>query len=770
MKANGFVFVLSGMIGVLIPSHPLFAFVFMLLLIFLLMKIKSKRLIVLCIAVLLLFTFRSYLAFTMNVSKLSGDEDSFYGKIITLPNVDGNHLTFQLRLPSNEKLQVRYYIQSREEKEALAHLKPGMVCHFSGNLQSPDGKRNPGGFDYKKFLNQQAIYWIASPNRLPFCKISSLTFFDRLKQYRQSGINKIEKHFSPESSGIAQALIFGERKGMDNQILEAYQSLGLVHVLAVSGLHVGVIVIFLFWFFIRFGLTREKAAICLLVFLPIYVVLTGAAPSVLRAALMAGAILAAYHLKEKFHPLDTISFAFLAILLFHPYFLFHVGFQLSFIISFSLIVSAKTISKYFYSNVSRLIAISVVAQLSATPILIYYFYQFSLWSLLVNVLFVPLFSSVLLPLSFLSFIVSLFSPFLAAPFIFIFEMLINFVHWSLHLVQRLPFASFTIGQPLPIYIVLYYASIFYGFIQMERQNRLTRSAYRCFIPLFVFASIQLIFPYANPYGKVTMLDVGQGDSILIELPFRKGVYLIDTGGSVFFGEEEDWQIRKNRFDVGKAIVLPALQAKGIRSIDKLILTHGDADHIGGAWALFDEVKIKQIVYGKSEKYEEEEKRLIQKAAAIGIDIAFVEEGMQWKEAGTNFYILGPKENEPSKNNRSILIYTKLGGLSWLFMGDAEEESELRVLHRYPNLNTDVLKVGHHGSKTSSQEPFINSINPKIALISVGKSNLYGHPSEEVIERLAQKNITIFRTDKNGAISYVFSNDKRYFRPTLENEK
>lgn len=759
---RGFGLALSGLIGALLIHQPYLSLFFVFVLLFIIFKEGNKRFVLLLLVICLLFVFRAYAIERMNVSNLTGEETSLSGKIVSLPTIDGNYLSFQLQL-HNETVQTQYRIKTKEEKSLLQALQPGMTCSLKGKLKEPKSKRNPGGFNYKEFLRQQNIHWLFTPQEFLHCVNQRLTIFDYMKQYRQKGLMKIEERFSHPSIGIVQALIFGEREEIDNDALAAYQILGLVHVLVVSGLHVGVILAFLFWSLIRLGLTREKATIGVLLFLPIYVLLTGAAPSVLRASIMAAFVLLAFLLKRNISPLCSISIAFLLLVFYNPYFIFHIGFQLSFIISFGLLLSSELLVKVFKHTVSRLIALSFIAQLISFPIILYHFYHLSVISFLVNAVFVPIFTMVILPMTFFSFFISLVVPSVAKPFLIIHDKVITIVHASLQFIENLPFASITLGQTNEIFICIYYAAIVFLLIHIERVKKVSLTSIRYALPLGFLFLFQFSLPYLSPYGHVTIIDVGQGDSILIEFPFRKAVYLIDAGGLVSFGNEEDWQVQKNNFDVGRDIVVPVLNAKGIRTIDKAILTHGHYDHIGGFQAVSDNVKVKEMMYGKTDKLEEDEKQFLNEAHLKNLKITFVARGAKWTKAGYPFYILGPTGTESSKNDRSIVLSTQLGGLTWLFMGDAEQEAESNLLKYRSHLQADVLKVGHHGSKTSTSDELLQHVNPKVALISVGESNTYGHPHEEVITRLQENGIVVLRTDEHGSIEFKFTRNNGGFK-------
>ncbi|HEX7063855.1 MAG TPA: DNA internalization-related competence protein ComEC/Rec2 [Bacillales bacterium] len=695
-----------------------------------------------------------------NVTLLSPKQTQFVGTIASLPELDGDQLTFQMKLASGEEVRVTYYLQRKSQVSPIRRYRFGMICSFPGKLAKPPGASNYYAFDYRKYLYRKHIHWQVTPDSLSgsTCRDTEYSLYDRIQHWRGAGIRWVESRFPTDIRGISEALLFGWRSNVSEDLLQAYRNLGLIHLLAVSGLHVGLVVGALYFLMIRFGITRERGLDLLFLLLPLYALMTGGSPSVIRACVMAMVVLAALRLRRRLHALDGISWAALFMLALNPYQLFETGFQLSFLVSFTLIVSAPFIQNRYPHPLSQLIAISIIAQLAAFPILLYRFYTISLLSLPLNLLFIPFISLFVLPFVSIGFFTSIFLPFLSAPLLAVLTFVIRLAHRLLLEIDSWHFGMLVFGKP-PLWLVfILYAVIFYGFMIWESggRKRLAKPAV-LFLGLCLF---QWFSPYLSDTGEVTMLDVGQGDSILIELPHRRAVYLIDTGGQVGF-EKEPWRLQKHSFNVGRDVVLHELKARGIRAVDKLILTHGDRDHTGGAEALLGKVRIGSILFGKGPISEKGAKRLLGQADRLGIPIIRVKEGMGWKSGQTSFSILNPIE-AGDENNRSIVIAARLGGLKWLFVGDLEKEGEQRLIHDYSNLNIDVLKVGHHGSKTSTTEKFLDEISPRIALISVGENNIYGHPSPIVVKRLEEHGVKVLRTDINGAIRFQYNREMRKF--------
>ncbi|MFC0296138.1 DNA internalization-related competence protein ComEC/Rec2 [Geobacillus jurassicus] len=681
-----------------------------------------------------------------NQTSLSGGRHSLSIRFSAAPAIDGDRLQAAVQA-GKERVQLRYTIRTVAEKEALrAHLMPGTVCRVSGTLERPMPASDPYAFDYRRYLYRHRIHWLflAEEIDLSACVRVRPTIVERLEAIREAGVRRIEARFPPEAAGIAAALIYGERRSLDEAVLDGYQRLGLIHLLAISGGHVTLLVGAAFAAAIRF-VTREAAVLALLALLPMYAVLAGASPSVLRACATGMIVLAVQWKKGTIHPLDALSWTALALLVFDPYMVWDVGFQLSFIVTFVLLVHFP-VSVSVRSPLGRLFQTALAAQLAALPVLLYHFYEVSVWSVGLNVFFVPWYSFVILPLAFLS------AVFPFSPLIWLFSRLIELTDAVVHFFSADHPFMLVLGRPGPWCLAGYLAAVMAAFLDWERGRAL-----RGLAAVTAAMALQLVVPYIDPKGEVTVLDVGQGDCIYIELPYRKAVYLIDTGGTPERAQES-WRRRSRRFAVGRDVVMPFLKAQGVRTIDKLILTHDDADHIGAAPEVLEAVKVKEIVTSPRAL-----PRVQKMARPFPVPVKAAVRGEQWKKGGVLFSVLHPEEGNIEDNNGSLVLLVRLGGLTWLFAADIEEEAEQALIRAYPMLRVDVLKVAHHGSKTSTTEPFLQAVKPRAAVISVGRYNRYGHPSPEVLMRLKRQRVIVWRTDESGAIRYVYDENGGTFQ-------
>jgi competence protein ComEC len=717
------------------------------LVIVIIFQLNSKAFLVLIM--LPLFFFYSHWYELNNKSLIPLQKTSFHGTVETIPKINGKMINFQYKT-REETIVVRYKMKSEDEKHALEKIDISMKCQLNGTLKKPEPQSHFYGMNYLEYLHNKKIHWVLEPFEIDenSCISSTRTTLSSyIKLWRSKSIKQIENHFSDNTAGLMNALIFGYREKIEPQTLEAYQKLGLTHLLAVSGYNVGIVSYFLYLFFVRAGIIKELSYVLIVFFLPLYIVTTGGESSIVRAGIMGMLVLCFIVFQKKLNPAILLSAVCILMLIWNPLSIFDLGFQLSFLMTFVLITSISLLGSR--SNLQLLIITSSICSLFSFPIIIYHFYEFSLWSVPLNIIYIPFVSLVLFPVSFLMFLCVLLFPkavfLFKLPVQFLFEGSASFLEFS----QTFN-GTLLLGRPAFWLLFLYFLAILYWFFRWENKRRFHP---KYTVPFLIIMAMHSVMPYMNQKASVSFINVGQGDSILIELPNREAVYLIDTGGSVAF-EKEEWEEPDEEYDVTKKVVLPYLKGRGIRKIDGLILTHGDMDHAGGADYLMNHFSVKNVYLPKSINHNQLEKEIIKSAKHLGININLLSKGMQWGSEQTHFLIMHPGQKKSTSNNGSIVFWAKLYQTSFLFTGDIEKEAETEIMNNYSRLEADVLKVAHHGSKTSTTEKFLKESAPEYAVISSGKNNRYGHPDIEVINRLKSKGIIIYRTDKNGDIRFV----------------
>ena len=770
MNGKFIYFCLASLLGVLCSLQSFLLF-FFLAVIYFFVLFKYKRFsnlpLLFLILVYLLFFLSSELAASQNKTKTPASASEFSLEYIDDPTVDGDLLQIKAEDQKyHERYLLRYKIQSEQEKNLLTKsIFYGQICKVTGSLEIPKQAKNENAFNYRDYLERNSIFWLLESKKMPLknCSPKKLNVITLIKQVRYIGIHYLETKFPPEVAALSSALIYGDRSLMSPDLLTNYQKAGISHLLAISGLHVSLLVGMIFFIGIRLGVTRETMTTFLLLFLPVYAVLTGGSPSVVRAVVMIFLVMLTvkWGKKLKLLPFDALSLAFSLFLLIEPFVLFDVGFQLSFSVSGAIILSSHSILSRYQNIVIQLLMTTLAAQLSSLPILLFHFFGFSLLSIFINLLFIPLYSYLFLPGVYILLLFQII--FGTVPDLFMngFRYVVQFSNRLVQIFSESSFANFTPGRPGTFFLILDCLIVFTMFIVWEKNKQKKQDKI-----IFILCSILLLLPVCwkqfNPYGEVTVIDVGQGDSILIHLPFNQGNYLIDTGGILQFSTKQ-WQKRTKVFETGEDVVVPFLKGKGITRIDKLILTHGDTDHIGGAFAVIKELNVRQIVMSDMMERSETERAIEKEAAKKKIPIVFVSRGNQWKQGVSHFVVLSPEKNFQGDRNRgSVCILASIGGFNWFFGGDLDQPGEEEIVNRYPNVTIDILKVGHHGSRTSSSEIFLKHFQPKVALISVGEKNRFGHPHREVIEKLTNIGAAIFRTDFQGQISYRFFNGKGTF--------
>jgi len=754
----------TAMLGISAYYYALPAFFCIVVFFALMIFVQSiRKYIFLAIIILVAYYYVAFIHASLQQSKLTGDEEAFIVRFSEVYEIDGSSLQTFVQTTEGEKLLLRYTFKMESEKQQFINsYQLGLICKVNGKLESPMTARNKNSFDYQAYLRNLDVYWLLKSeyNPLTMCNSPEQNWNEKIKTLRLKGLQYLDHHFPAETKAFAAALLFGESGWIDEETYDAYKKLSLVHILAISGLHVGIIAGGSFYLGIRMGLTRETTKLILICMLPLYCIIAGGAPSVVRACLMVMLFLLLSLGKKKLSSIIILCTVFMVLLLYNPLYLFHVGFQLSFFITFALLMSAKILQQLQTSNaIAQSLAVTVVCQLCSMPIILYYFHEFSLWGFLLNVIYIPIYTVILLPLTFVVFFLSIINAPFSDALVALLELLFSFVNKIAVFISALPFTSLSFGKPSLLFFFILITLIIASFSFWESGNRrkLLHALVGCVLLLTLFYH-RVNF---SPIGEIVFIDVGQGDSILIKLPYGRGVYLIDTGGLLNFSEEE-WQKKKKTFDPGEDIVVPYLKSIGITAIDKLIVTHDDADHMGGGLAVLEHIRVKEIIIPETLKEEFVKTDFIQYALQEELRITALRAGDGWRVGENQFYVLHPHEKMNDSNENSLVLLAEINELKWLFTGDIGEEGERALLEQYPKLKVDVLKAGHHGSKTSSSSNFLDQIDAKAVIVSAGYNNRFGHPHPEVLSAYSERNMRVFRTDEQGAITYSYFGNKGTF--------
>ena len=643
-------------------------------------------------------------------------------------------------------------------KDIDQQVFPGDTLIGSLLLNTPRSKRNPHEFDYQKFLKSKNIYYEAfleNPGDIEIMRRGetslSLLLLD-IKQYITAHFNE---YLTPHSAGILSALILGEKSDIDESTRNDFANTGVVHVLAVSGLHVGYVSLILITIFglLRFPYKLKMTSVMLGLIL--YVGLTGGAPSVMRASIMASLVIVAGLIERKSDILNLLATAAFIILMISPKQLGNIGFQLSFLAVLSIVTLfpifkervnllftiTSPISSKVLTAILDLFFVSLAAQLGTLAITIYYFHKIPIVSLVANMVVVPLIGIIVATgMSFLL-LGSLF-PYMAKLWAATLEGAIDFMLWFVQQCAQVDWAYVT-TRSIHWYELLILILVVFAVTILK-----ARVVIRFWIILgLMWGSVHFWRELIRaPDLEVVMLDVGQGDAILIHAPNDKTI-LVDAG------------LRFGGKDMGRDVIAPYLRHRNWPQIDLLILTHPHNDHMGGAQYLVENYPIGRILmpdieydsYGYNKLRESID---IRKIPTSQVFAGHIDSSLK----PIYFRITGPKlydhESQPSNvNNTSLVMQLFYGEATMMLTGDGEEHVERDQLALGKLLRCDIIKAPHHGSKTSSSQAYLNLIQPDICLISLGKNNKFKHPSPITLDKYAKLGTEVFRTDIEGALIY-----------------
>ena len=646
----------------------------------------------------------------------SGDETSITGSIMSY-SINGNKL--KMNIKDKEEVIATYYIKTEEE---LVYLKEnigiGKTITVNGTLNEPINNTIPNTFNYKKYLYNNKIYYLFDAYSYNIQNDNNL--LDRAKDYL------IKRAYNSKNSEYLLVLVLGDKALISSDEYNTYQNNGTSHLLAVSGSHITVILLVLSFFLKK--LKEVPKLIIISLILLFFAFVTNNASAVNRAIyfFIINRINKLGNLK-----LSNIQVLFITafiLLLLDPFTIYDLGFIYSFCISLGIMYYSDKL------NGNLLIAtlkVSIIAFLFSLPISSYINYEVNLSSILINLIFVPWISYIVFPISIITFIFPIFNPILS--------ILLSITNVLNNIGE---FISIFINVPkMPLVVAI----ILFILLLLAKNNKKY-----LYVILIILGLIKLS-PLINSSYEVYFLDINQGDSAIIITPHKRDVVMIDTGGKITY-EVEDWKKGNKTYNLSDNTI-KFLKSKGITTIDYLITTHGDYDHIGNAKYIVENFKVEKVIFNCGE-FNELETDLIK--VLDEKKIPYYSCIKELNIDNNKLYFLQTKEYD-NENDNSNVIYTELSGYNFMFMGDASSTTEKEIIDKYNLPDIDILKVGHHGSRTSSSIEFINEINPEYSIISVGKNNRYGHPNKEVLDALEESKI--YRTDQNGSIMFKINNNK-----------
>ena len=671
--------------------------------------------------IFLVFILTWYQVFFKNDNSKFSNEEEITG-LIKSKKVTNNKITLELK--SKENIILNYYVDTYDELNKLNDvLYEGVTITAHGTLNQPSNNTIPNTFNYKKYLKSKKIYYTFNADALEVVGQNSNIYY----QFKHWLSKRIE---SIDDTGYIKAFVLGSKNEIDEDIFKTYQNNGITHLFAISGMHISLFSSILLFLLKKIHLKDNQAYPIILLFLLGYTFLVSFTASVVRAFTLYLLLYLNKRLKLGATTTRIFIYAISLILLLNPFFILDIGFLYSSLTSFGLILFSDYLKTS--NKVLALLRVSLIALLFSLPITINNFYEYNFLSILANILIVPLVSTIIYPLSLITLIFPFFHPILKL-FLNILESIstiLSSIAWFKIILPKMPY----------FLIISYYFIIYLLFITKKKR-------YVIFL-IILLLGYKLSFNFDNNF-YVYYLDVGQGDSILLINPRSRKSTLIDTGGkkSVSYNEfpPNEYHISNN--------VITFLKSINISKINTLITTHGDYDHMGESINLVENFKVEKVIFNCGE-FNDLEKELIK--VLDKKKIKYYSCIKKLNIDNNKLYFLQTKEYD-NENDNSNVIYTELDGYKFMFMGDAGVEKEKDILNKYNISVIDVLKIGHHGSKTSSSKEFITKIKPKYSIISVGKNNRYGHPNKETLDNL--KDSKIYRTDQNGSIMFKIKNNK-----------
>ena len=636
------------------------------------------------------------ITYNLNTNKVTG--------ILLSSKIKEDKLT--LIVKGKDKIQGTYYFKTEKQKKNYKkEINIGNKLTITGKMDFPKTPTTKNLFNYKEHLKKERIYFVMQIENIEK-EQEKISLFYKVKA-------KIEKR---TTHPYIKSFLLGDQSEIKEEAQESFQKNGISHLFAISGMQFITIKEFLLKILKKTNLKSKTIYKIILFCLLFYLSILNVTASIVRGILFLVLFSLNKYWNLKLKKKTLIIIAIILTLLINPYYMKEVGFWYSYIISIGLIYFMKEKTTYL----KTLIKSSILAFLLSIPISIYYFYEINIMSIIYNLFYIPLINIIIFPASILTFLFPVIEP--------IYNILIKILENSSIYLNNITFGKLIFAK-IPMIFYILELIIIFQFLKTKKK--------KLGILIIVGLGMHYLGPTIYQEDFIKMIDVGQGDSILI---YSKGKSaLIDTGGKV------DYNL-KNSSSITKYITIPLLKSLGIKKLDYIFLTHGDQDHMGEIIYLEKNYIIKNIYLNLGEENE-----LEQKIIKENPNTKKVKQNQIFKIGNFILYQINKKWKE--ENTGSSVFYVKHPNLTFLLMADATDKTEAYLLEEY-NLKVDILKVGHHGSNTSTSLSFLQETRPELALISVGENNRYNHPSMDVIKRLTKKNIPYLQTKTSGTITIL----------------
>ncbi|MGM0409534.1 MAG: DNA internalization-related competence protein ComEC/Rec2 [Bacillota bacterium] len=744
-----FLYLAGGIITFYYFTFNFLIITFILLMFFTFIKTDKK---VIAIVLILIYFLGNILVFieeykynsNYSLSKWTANKSVYLVGIVKedLKNLNGDKIYLKVKQINNSKIK---YGKLELSKNYLPYkLRENEIYSGYFEIKEVKGKENPGAFSYKDHLKKRGIYAVGYyDKKLNFISKNSTNFREIIVNIKKKLIAILDKNLKEPYNDVIKALLLGERARLKENWEEVFTLSGANHLLAISGLHVGFILLILLKFckLIKLNNLFLKNSLITLVLFS-YIFITGLRASVLRASLLAIFFLWGKYLDRNADIYNILALSAVLNLIIYPYALFDIGFQLSYLVLLMILLYYNFFSKIF----PGLLAVSISAQLGSVLITSYYFNMITPMGIITNLWAIPL-TALIVIISFISLIIAIVFPIIFKVSSVILEILINLLYNGMYFSTLFPYGNFEIATPklinvIFVYFILITAPILFkkrSIPPLRRKNLFYKKIF--YITLVLLIILNLSYK-TNRDLEIIFFSVGQGDSILLTLT-NGDTILIDGGGMAGLNNNQ-----------GEVVLLPYLKHKGIKKIDLAMVTHFDTDHALGIKTLLEKDRISALILPINYTKNDLSTQIVNLAQKKGVEIYETKRGDKIKNEEIEFLILHPfLENNylnKSKNNNSIVVKVNYRNFSLLLTGDLEKEGELKLIEMKDDLKSTVLKIGHHGSDSSTTEEFLAAVKAKEAIISVGENN-YGHPDEKVINRIDNFKINKWVTKDMGAV-------------------
>ncbi len=669
------------------------------------------------------------------------EDTSFMG---TITNQTNNSFDIKVNLVEDSLIIRPFIIRVYDDSNDFAL---GSKLLFNAKLSVPREARNPGQFSHREYLNSMGIKAISYD--IEVVSVIDRFSFRKLINYTREKLLKKLDVLTKERAAIMRSMLLGDRSRLAER-RDIYTRAGVGHVLVVSGLHLAIILLFVKKVLNGFNASQKVKILVELATVWSYAIVAGLGFSVLRASLM----LTIYLLSEtiKISKLNRLFLVLIIILSFNPTALKHIGLQLSFLATIGVLFVSKHITAMFPANkLGKAMGVILAVQVTTMPLILSAFNSYNISSIIANLLIIPLTVPVLI-LGIMLFIPGI--SLLAMPMLSIFLD----VHFGLANLFANQLAFVFNLKTLSIVSLLFYLALVLGLIYFLQKNQRAKAI----IAIALIIVIIIINNHTN-YTKIVFFDVGHGDAAFIHTQCNYKL-LIDAGD------------RYPGFDAGNDIILPYLRLNGVNEIDSIVISHAHRDHVGGLISLLKHIKVKRIYVTEQAFFrsmlEMDEIRFLSEEK--NIEIIFLYAG-ETKVLAKSLIVetLHPAYGryEEDSNDNSLVIRLTINDLRVLFTGDIEREGEDELVSRFPHrLAADILKVPHHGSRTSSTQELLDLVKPSIAINSSSYNKFRNLPANEVILRYNSNGIEMFRTDVHGAIIIRYKSNKLYIKKYVLDEE